>query len=44
MFTPVVDLSTKRKLSNYWLGPWTVVEKLTDLLFQIAHTMSGKLG
>jgi hypothetical protein len=31
-----VDSSTKRKLSNYWSGPWTVVEKLTDLLYRIA--------
>jgi hypothetical protein len=31
----VVDSSTKRKL-YYWSGPWTVVEKLTDLLYQIA--------
>jgi hypothetical protein len=36
LFTPVVDSSTKRKLSNYWSGPWTVVEKLTDLLYRIA--------
>jgi hypothetical protein len=36
LFTPVVDLSTKRKISNYWSGPWTVVEKLTDLLYRIA--------
>jgi hypothetical protein len=36
LFTPVVDLSTKRKLSNYWSGPWTVEEKLTDLLYRIA--------
>jgi hypothetical protein len=36
LFTSVVDSSTKRKLSNYWSGPWTVVEKLTDLLYRIA--------
>jgi hypothetical protein len=36
LFTPVVDLSTKRKLSNYWSGPWTVEEKLTDMLYRIA--------
>jgi hypothetical protein len=33
--TPVVYSSTKRKLSNYWSGPWTVEEKLTDLLYRI---------
>jgi hypothetical protein len=33
LFTPVVDSSTKRKLSNY---PWTVVKKLTDKLYRIA--------
>jgi hypothetical protein len=31
-----VDSSTKRNLLNYWSGPWTVVEKLTDLLYRIA--------
>jgi hypothetical protein len=36
LFTPVVDSSIKRKLSNYWSGPWTLVEKLTDLIYQIA--------
>jgi hypothetical protein len=36
LFTPVLDSSTKRKLSNYWSGPWTVEEKLTDLLYRIA--------
>jgi hypothetical protein len=36
LFTPVVDSSTKRKMSNYWSGPWTVEEKLTDLLSRIA--------
>jgi hypothetical protein len=36
LFTPLVDSSTKRKLSNYWSGPWTVEEKLTDLKYQIA--------
>jgi hypothetical protein len=35
-FTPVVDSSPKRKLSNYWSGPWTVEEKLTDLLYRIS--------
>jgi hypothetical protein len=35
LFTPVADSSTKRKLSKYWSGPWTVVEKLTDLLYRI---------
>jgi hypothetical protein len=35
LFTPVVDSSTKRKLSNYWSGPWTV-EKLTNFLYRIA--------
>jgi hypothetical protein len=36
LFTPVVDLSTKKKLSNNWSGPWTVEEKLTTLLYRIA--------
>jgi hypothetical protein len=36
LFTPVLDTSTKRKLSNYWSGPWTVEEKLADLLYRMA--------
>jgi hypothetical protein len=36
LFTPVVDSSTKRKLSNYFSGPRTVEGKSTDLLYRVA--------
>jgi hypothetical protein len=44
LLTPVVDSSTKRKLSNYWSGPWTVEEKLTDLLYRIRTTHLSTLA
>ena len=32
---PKVIMGTKAKLSRKWTGPWTVVKRLSDVLYQI---------
>lgn len=34
---------TKAKLARSWTGPWTIVQRLSDVLYQIRHSKSSKL-
>ena len=35
LFTPAIKVGNSKKLSTYWSGPWTVVNVLSDLLYEI---------
>ena len=38
LFTPKVPTGTSRKLHNPWMGPWTIKEVLSEVLFRIETT------
>lgn len=40
---PKIITGTKAKLARSWTGPWTIVQRLSDVLYQIRHSTSSKL-
>ena len=39
---PKVAVGTKAKLARKWTGPWTIIRRLSDVLFQIKHSKHSK--
>lgn len=39
---PKVTVGCKTKLARKWTGPWFIVKRLSDVLFQIKHSQSSK--
>ena len=39
---PKVKIGTKTKLARNWTGPWTVIKRLSDVLYQIKHAKHSK--
>lgn len=40
---PKIITGTKAKPARSWTGPWTIVKRLSDVLYQIRHSKSSKL-
>lgn len=40
---PKIITGTKAKLARSWTGPWTIVQRLSDVLYQIRHSTLSKL-
>lgn len=39
---PKVTVGCKTKLARTWAGPWLIVKRLSDVLFQIKHSQNSK--
>lgn len=39
---PKVTVGCKTKLARKWTGPWLIVKRLSDVLFQIRHSQNPK--
>ena len=37
-----VAIGAKVKLGRHWTGPWTVIKRLSDVLYQIKHSRNSK--
>lgn len=39
---PHIKLGTKSKLTRKWTGPWKIVRRLSDVLYEIKHSRNSK--
>ncbi|KAK3084183.1 hypothetical protein FSP39_009670 [Pinctada imbricata] len=39
---PKIAKGTKQKLSQIWTGPWIIVKRLSEVLYQIKHSKNSK--
>ncbi|KAK3104448.1 hypothetical protein FSP39_002287 [Pinctada imbricata] len=39
---PKIAKGTKQKLSRIWTGPWIIVKRLSEVLYQIKHSKNSK--
>ena len=43
VFTPAISPEVSKKLQTFWTGPWTIIEKLSDVLFRVQSPASWSL-